>query len=191
MIRILKEKEYISQAWKNGQGSTSQIAIHPKSAAFPEGSFAWRVSTAAITGKSSFSKFPGYQRILLVCGGHGILFNGKKQFPFIPILFSGDEDVDCSLVKDPVQDLGIIYDPKKVAVEVEIHTLKPKERAQILLEEGTHFLFNPVGSIQTPAGQLGPKDTLYVVDEEDDFELDLSVTEITKLVRLSLFDLSF
>ncbi len=46
--------------WKNGGGSTRQLAIHPPQASLDD--FVWRISCARVSGAGPFSAFPGIQR---------------------------------------------------------------------------------------------------------------------------------
>lgn len=57
--------------WKNGGGSTTEIAIGPQDAGFED--FDWRVSLATIEKDGAFSLFPGVDRTLALVEGHGML----------------------------------------------------------------------------------------------------------------------
>ena len=57
--------------WKNGGGSTIEIAIGPQDAGFED--FDWRVSLATIEKDGAFSLFPGVDRTLALVEGHGML----------------------------------------------------------------------------------------------------------------------
>jgi environmental stress-induced protein Ves len=56
--------------WKNGGGSTTEIAIGPPDAGFED--FDWRVSLATIEKDGAFSLFPGVDRTLALVEGHGM-----------------------------------------------------------------------------------------------------------------------
>ncbi|MFC0254665.1 HutD/Ves family protein [Massilia consociata] len=56
--------------WKNGGGSTTEIAIGPPDAGFED--FDWRVSLATIEKDGAFSQFPGVDRTLALVEGHGM-----------------------------------------------------------------------------------------------------------------------
>ena len=57
--------------WKNGGGSTRQLAIHPPQASLDD--FAWRISCARVRGAGPFSAFPGIQRSLALLEGELLL----------------------------------------------------------------------------------------------------------------------
>lgn len=56
--------------WKNGGGSTTEIAIGPPDSGFED--FDWRVSLATIEKDGAFSQFPGVDRTLALVEGHGM-----------------------------------------------------------------------------------------------------------------------
>lgn len=56
--------------WKNGTGSTTEIAIGPPDSGFED--FDWRVSLATIEKDGAFSSFPGVDRTLALVEGHGM-----------------------------------------------------------------------------------------------------------------------
>jgi environmental stress-induced protein Ves len=56
--------------WKNGGGSTTEIAIGPPESGFED--FDWRVSLATIEKDGAFSLFPGVDRTLALVEGHGM-----------------------------------------------------------------------------------------------------------------------
>jgi uncharacterized protein len=56
--------------WKNGGGSTTEIAIGPPDSGYED--FDWRVSLATIEKDGAFSPFPGVDRTLALVEGHGM-----------------------------------------------------------------------------------------------------------------------
>ena len=56
--------------WKNGGGSTTEIAIAPLGAGFDD--FDWRISLATITASGPFSSFPGIDRSLMLVDGDSV-----------------------------------------------------------------------------------------------------------------------
>ena len=68
---LITRKQFKVMPWKNGAGTTAEIAIEPAGADFREGKFAWRLSSARIEDENQFSQFPGYDRILTVLSGEG------------------------------------------------------------------------------------------------------------------------
>lgn len=59
-----------SSPWKNGGGSTTEIAIDPPGASILE--FDWRISMATIAHDGPFSFFPGVDRTIALLDGAGV-----------------------------------------------------------------------------------------------------------------------
>jgi environmental stress-induced protein Ves len=64
MARHLCLRDLPVSAWKNGAGSTTEIAAFPQGAGFDD--FGWRISLATIARNAPFSSFPGIERSLAV-----------------------------------------------------------------------------------------------------------------------------
>ncbi|MFD0462192.1 HutD family protein [Microvirga aerilata] len=68
--RVIRNADLVRVAWKNGGGTTAEVA------AFPEGSgfdtFGWRISMADVESDGPFSVFPDIDRTLIVVEGNGI-----------------------------------------------------------------------------------------------------------------------
>jgi environmental stress-induced protein Ves len=73
--------------WKNGGGSTTEIAVFPPDAGFDD--FDWRVSLATISADGPFSVFPGVDRTLALVEGHGVTLDIDGE----PVLVSAAEPV--------------------------------------------------------------------------------------------------
>lgn len=127
------------QAWKNGRGVTTEIAIHPPGADFKKNDFLWRISSALITGDTAFSHFAGYNRLLFLLSGHGLILNKTKTLiTGETYRFLGEDSIDCSVVKGHVLDLGIIFDRHRYRSEMDLVAIeKPTE---MKFERGTYFL---------------------------------------------------
>ena len=62
--------EIAPRPWKNGGGSTREIACWPQGADMD--SFGWRVSIATIAQAGPFSAFPGINRQIMLLAGDGV-----------------------------------------------------------------------------------------------------------------------
>jgi environmental stress-induced protein Ves len=67
-FRLLKYQSYRAMPWRNGLGSTLEIAREPPTG----GDFAWRLSLADIERDTDFSAYPGYSRALVLVGGDSL-----------------------------------------------------------------------------------------------------------------------
>jgi len=101
-----------SSPWKNGGGSTTEIAAAPPGATFD--SFDWRISLATITQDGPFSQFPGIERTLALVDGPGAVLDigGGNRF-FLsedePIFeFSGEATVSATLNGAPSTDFNVM-----------------------------------------------------------------------------------
>ena len=106
--------------WKNKLGTTYEIEIFPKESTVTELNFDYRISLAEIESENKFSSFNGYLRVLTVIRGQGITFNKEVLLPTEIKRFSGEEEVvSRPLVEnEKVMDLGVIYNPQKVKVNM-------------------------------------------------------------------------
>jgi hypothetical protein len=121
MLRRLPAQDRRSTAWKNGQGQTAEIAIHPPGADLS--AFDWRVSLAQVAVSGPFSKFPGVDRWLLVLTGTmDLAIDGaaplRLQAGGEPIRFPGDVPVQSTVRDGPVRDLNIMTARDRVLADI-------------------------------------------------------------------------
>ena len=108
--RHLTSRDYQRMPWKNGQGSTTQLI----SAANADGTFNWRLSIAEVGQSGPFSDFSGYDRIITLIEGKGMVltFNGTMQRRidklYIPLPFDGGWQTDCDLIDGPLRDFNLM-----------------------------------------------------------------------------------
>ena len=108
--RLLNYESYRAMPWRNGLGSTLEIAREPAAGE----QFAWRLSLADIERDTDFSLYPGYSRALVLIagdslslrfGGHGrSLLDSRKR----GARFEGDWQTRCSLPQGRCTDLSLI-----------------------------------------------------------------------------------
>jgi uncharacterized protein len=98
--------------WKNGGGSTTEIAIAPTGASFDK--FDWRISLATIAASGPFSVFPGVDRTLALVDGPGVLLEIGEEGRFVlseddPIVeFAGESAVMATLAGAPTTDFNVM-----------------------------------------------------------------------------------
>lgn len=99
--------------WKNGGGSTRELACWPPGAGMD--SFAWRVSVATIARPGPFSAFSGVDRQIMLLEGDGVHLQGAAgQWQHAltqrwePFAFSGDEPVDCHMLGGVSTDFNLM-----------------------------------------------------------------------------------
>lgn len=111
-MRIIRAADCLSMPWKNGGGTTTEIAVAPEGASLND--FDWRISMAHVGQDGPFSSFPGIDRTLSVLTGAGIALafgDGERMRldrSSAPYAFAADRAVDGLLVDGPIDDLNVM-----------------------------------------------------------------------------------
>ncbi len=161
----LRPSDYRVMPWKDGGGSTTEIAIEPAGASLAD-PFLWRVSSAQVEASGPFSHFPGRARLLTLLEGSGLILDidgqGRQRLkhPGQVVAFPGDAKVHATLIQGFCVDFGVISDPGRVKVTLEWLNLGTDATA-ITLAPAT-LLFAPWGPVRVdPLGvELAPRDCL-------------------------------
>ena len=101
-----------SAPWKNGGGSSTEIAIAPPGAGID--SFDWRISLATIAASGPFSTYPGVDRTLALVDGPGVLLDLGDDGRFVlgedePIVeFAGEARVSATLTGAASLDFNVM-----------------------------------------------------------------------------------
>lgn len=113
-MRKWTSKDYKTMPWKNGGGSTTELAIFPEGASLDH--FIWRLSTATVAQDGPFSHFAQIDRSLAILSGagmtlkpakdahHGVLLNQQS----LPYRFTGEEPIYAELQAGTVVDLNLM-----------------------------------------------------------------------------------
>jgi len=143
--------------WKNGGGTTLELAVDPPGAILETG-FRWRLSSADVAASGPFSAFPGLERWLLLLGGAGFDIDfgphGRAELtePFLPIHFPGDWPAVATLVGGPSRDFNLMVDPRRCRARLE--TLRLEASLALPLRAATTLLFVARGTVSVPAWNL-------------------------------------
>lgn len=173
--QVLKHETYRAMPWRNGRGSTLEIARSPALAE----DFAWRLSLADIEEDAEFSPYPGYRRALVLVAGSSLRlrFRGHGGCVLGPmrrgIRFEGEWRTNCAVPEGRCTDLSLIVRrgpaarPRSVVRAPRVMGLK--SAARVLLAKDLYgALFVLAGSIavsQSPrarARTVRPRDTLLL-----------------------------
>lgn len=106
---LLRRAAHRAMPWKNGAGTTWELAREPA-----EGDYDWRVSIARVAADGAFSRFAGYQRHTLLLDGHGFELSGPGgerlalRSPGDCIQYDGAAEWHCRLAAGPCHDLNLI-----------------------------------------------------------------------------------
>lgn len=112
MPHLLTKASRLATPWKNGGGTTAEIAIAPAGAGFDD--FDWRISLATITQSGGFSVFPGIDRSLMLVDGGGIelqiddapLFRLNAATPLVS--FRGESAVHATVAQGTTTDFNVM-----------------------------------------------------------------------------------
>lgn len=121
--------------WKNGGGTTAEIALAPEDADFASGKFDWRLSLANIQGDGPFSAFAGIDRTIMLVEGNGMVLTNPDNVrlvldrKYLPQDFPGEWPVDCKLLDGPVRDLNLMANRARVRADWQVIALDRKEAA--------------------------------------------------------------
>jgi environmental stress-induced protein Ves len=132
-VRVIEASQRRTMPWKNGLGTTTEIAIDPPGAELAD-RFRWRLSIASVLSSGPFSAFPGYERTIMLIEGRGMqLAVGSNSpcrvdRPFEPFLFSGDAPAECRLIDGPIRDFNLMVDRSVLRSRTEVWHLDSMPR---------------------------------------------------------------
>jgi uncharacterized protein len=120
VFRHLEACDYVRQRWKNGGGTTTELAREDAG-----DRWLWRVSIADVEVSGPFSHFAGYRRIIALLDGNGMAlsFDRAPQViidrPHESFAFDGGWRTDCRLLDGPVRDFNLIVDDRRMQASLE------------------------------------------------------------------------
>jgi environmental stress-induced protein Ves len=164
-VRLLCARDCRRVPWKNGRGTTCELALSPDGASFERADFDWRISTARIETPGPFSQFAGFDRIVVITEGSGVLLEHGAKAPrarlrkLEPYRFSGDWPTSCELVAGAVADFNVLLRRGKVDAEV------------MAVQIGARQMRETIGASHALLHALGGALTARVSGEEEPFEL--------------------
>jgi environmental stress-induced protein Ves len=134
--------------WKNGRGFTDELALWPSGASFEKGEFDWRISKAAVEESGPFSLFPGFERVLVVTAGAGLVLDHGGQAPrtrlerHVPYRFSGDWPTSAALIDGRVEDFNVLCRRGAARAEVDVWPAGPQRSVTAARDEHVfvHYL---------------------------------------------------
>jgi len=190
-VRHLTPGDYRAMPWKNGGGTTHEIAVAPAGAGAD--SFLWRLSIAEVATSGPFSAFPGIDRTLTVLEGDGMKLDFAEggdlviDVPWRPAAFDGGRSCFGRLIGRPVLDFNVMSRRGQAAHRVRAEKLDDEELSELLENEVTALLVlrgHVTGHVGGTAHRIGPRETLLVErapDERATWEL-IAGPETTALI---------
>lgn len=122
----LDPSSYRHVPWKNGGGVTIDIAAEYEPGADPGGwqGVIWRLSRTRIEQPGPFSDLSGYDRLLAVIDGAGLMLHPKDREPIDvgkplhAVRFAGEWPIDSELTHGPVGVLNLLADRRKAGIDL-------------------------------------------------------------------------
>lgn len=144
--------------WRNGGGSTREVAIEPAGATVATG-FVWRISVASVAADGPFSAFPGVDRCLWLVRGTGMVLEVGGAPPARVVLdrpgqrydFAGETPIVARLLDGPNEDLNVMVARDRASVQADLHELAPDAEWHAALLPGEHVLLLVRGGAAVPA----------------------------------------
>lgn len=141
--------DYRRTPWKNGGGVTVDIADAFTPGATPGGwaGMIWRFGHTRISRPGPFSDLSGYDRILAVIEGRGLLLRSPEaealhvREPFRPVRFPGERPIESALEDGPVGVLNLMADRRRAGIGLVFMT----EPTATMVGPGTAVLYAPAG----------------------------------------------
>ena len=189
-MRILRAADYRVMPWKNGGGTTTEIAVSPDGAGLDE--FDWRMSMARVEGSGPFSSFAGIDRTLSVLEGEGIVLDVADR-PAVrltpasaPLAFPADLPTSAALIAGPITDLNVmtrrgrmLHSVERLAISQPVDIATRAGSTLILCQKGEAF-FPEAGSIR-----LGPLDTLLLGPDAPVLKVEPALDTTLFVVRIT------
>ncbi|OOG43341.1 HutD family protein [Rhodanobacter sp. C05] len=151
---IIRLSDCPPQPWKNGLGSTHEIAIHPSGAGSDD--FLWRVSIAEVDSAAPFSSFTGIDRQIALLDGNGFTMTLDDDrvhaltTPFTPFAFAGEARVAVTLVDGPTRDFNLMVRRAQARGDIRVW----QEPGTHMPDPSTVLVYCARGVIDTVEGQL-------------------------------------
>ena len=125
---------YRRMPWKNGAGTTTEIAVSPAGSGLDE--FDWRLAIADLERSGPFSSFPGVDRLLMLLppGEVTLEIDGRQRTmaPLDVIAFAGESVVLASLGSGPARDLNLMLRRGRVEATMATVTLDAERRVAVV-----------------------------------------------------------
>jgi environmental stress-induced protein Ves len=105
-VRFVPSAHFRTMPWKNGLGTTREVAVGGDPAAFD-----WRISIATVGASGPFSAFPGIDRTIAILQGQGMVLDvdGTRhdlRAGGAPFSFAGEAKVHAECIAGETIDLN-------------------------------------------------------------------------------------
>jgi uncharacterized protein len=189
-MRFLSPSDYKIMPWKNGGGMTTEIAIYPENTVVSGGAFIWRVSIADVVSDGPFSRFPGYDRHIMLLAGNGMILDAGSKGEMVlreryrPASFSGDWLIEGSLSAGPVRDFNVIAARDHAASKLEVLTLT--QRSRLVAQTATLLAYVLEGELSAAGRVIAETDAIVLSPGEYLDVSPLSTEAVLAVARITL-----
>ena len=190
-MRKWNHRDCPTMPWKNGGGSTTELAIFPPGANLEN--FVWRLSSAQVGSAGPFSHFFGVDRSLAILSGEGLILQVSDENATrvhleqgtLPYRFPGELAIHAELCDGPVLDLNLMT--RRASCEHSMQRLTAGEHT-VETEDGEQMVLYCVAGSATLPADLSLQAGDLVLFEEAGVHFQLTVDEgaILYLMRICL-----
>lgn len=140
MITLLDPAGYRRTPWKNGGGTTVDIAA---------ANGVWQFGRTPIVKPGAFSDYTGFNRVQALVAGSGLVLETPEgeidvRQPFRPVRFKGETPITSRLEAGPVEVVNLLGRRDQVAIEMAVLD----EGRTVVLRPGTHIAYTPHGDTE-------------------------------------------
>ena len=166
-MQIFRYADKSPMPWKNGQGTTTEIAAAPAGAGLED--FDWRLSIARMEADAPFSAFPGIVRTLSVIEGAGLKLEVTGDAPVTldqssaPYRFAADRPAEGRLLGGPVSNLNIMT--RRASCTHMMRRVRFQGELEVSVT-GRLLVLCHTGGIEIGEASLGPLDCALIEDTE-------------------------
>lgn len=195
-MRKWSNQDYQTMPWKNGGGSTTELAIFPPGASLND--FVWRLSRAEVSASGPFSHFAQIDRSLAILSGEGMILHshdsGKPDLSVqltresLPYRFAGETPIQAELLGGSVQDLNLMT--RRDVCQHFMQRLDAGEHYVAAFDAQQILLYCAAGAASLEAGDSLQAGDLMLFEEEHEHQgirLHLKAQEgsVLYLMRIS------
>nr|WP_274630713.1 HutD family protein [Mesorhizobium shangrilense] len=188
-MRLLSAADHRTMPWKNGGGTTTEIAVSPEGAGLED--FDWRLSMARVEAGGPFSVFPAIDRSLTVLEGEGIILKvgDRASIGLLrtsdPLPFPADASTSSTLIDGPILDLNVMV--RRGRFTCDVRRLMLDDAAAFASDAEIILMFCSEGRAAISLDrrfEVGPKDCLCIDGWEG--SMDVEPLQHTELVVVEL-----
>ena len=162
-LMLLEPSDYRRLPWKNGLGSTLEIATDAAGAGAP---WTWRLSFAEVPARAPFSNFPGIDRHIGLLDGAGLMLVRGDERITVPrdgtaFAFAGEDAIVGEPLGSGVRDANLMLDRRCWSGTLEILRIGPRRTLTINSDVA---LIHVYGHAESAGFQVGDESSLLDAD---------------------------